>query len=317
MTVPARPVPTLKLEERLDQALDRALPRLAPDARAQLEAVISPASLGMMAGVLVTWVTSHAIGLGEIIDIILLVVGALSIGLAVFSGVDHLYEFAALVYRAHSEGDLDRAADHLAQAVAILGVQAALAVLFRGARAPRTGQGGRLNVGPPPPRTPGFRYTPPRIIEDPALPAGEGGTSFWGEIQVSSQGSATDRAVVRLHERVHQFLVPKIYVLRNYRVGNRAGSYVRSSLWRYIEEALAETIAQVGVQGLHQAFRGLRFPVANGYMYLTRTGGYNPLFGGRGLLREAGALLYTGTVSGVVFELRFENGAPPAASAPR
>jgi hypothetical protein len=136
-------------------------------------------------------------------------------------------------------------------------------------------------------------------------------------IQVSSQGSATDRAVVRLHERVHQFLVPKVYVLRSYRVGNRAGSYVRSSLWRYIEEALAETIAQVGVQGLHQAFRGLRFPVANGYMYLTRTGGYNPLFGGRGLLREAGALLYTGTVSGVVFELRFENGAPPAASALR
>ena len=93
---------------------------------------------------------------------------------------------------------------------------------------------------------------------------------------MSSQGSATERLVVLLHERVHQFLAPKLYVLRHYRVGNRAGSYVRSSLWRYIEEALAETIGQLGANGFREAFGGIRFPVKNGYMYLTRGGGQCP-----------------------------------------
>lgn len=98
---------------------------------------------------------------------------------------------------------------------------------------------------------------------------------------MSSQGSATQRAVALLHEKVHQFLVPKVYILQHYRVGNRAGSYVRSSLWRYIEEALAETIAQVTVEGFRNAFSGLRFPIRNGYLYLTRTGGFNPIFQGQ------------------------------------
>ena len=315
MTLPNRPVGTWPIEDRLGEAFRRTLPKLAPEARVELEAVISPEALAIMGGVLIAWIVSHAFGLGEIIDIVLVVVGAVAIEWSVFSGIDHLYDFAVLVYRPATERDLDIAADHLAKAIAILGVQATLAILFRGAKGPRTGKGGRLNVGPPPPKTPGARYKPV-IREDPSLPAGRGATTFWGDIRVSSQGSAAERAVVLLHERVHQFLAPKVYVLRHYRVGNRAGSYVRSSLWRYIEEALAETIAQVGTNGFREAFGGLRFPVKNGYMYLTRTGGFDPVFAGEGLIREAGALLYTGTVVGMVFQLRFENGAPPAGATP-
>jgi len=48
------------------------------------------------------------------------------------------------------------------------------------------------------------------VVEDAALPAGRGVTSYFGDIEVSSQGPATDRALVLLHEKVHKFLAPKL-----------------------------------------------------------------------------------------------------------
>jgi len=116
---------------------------------------------------------------------------------------------------------------------------------------------------------------------------------------------------VLLHERVHQALAPRFYLLRDYRVSNRAGSYVRSSLWRYIEEAMAETVAQVGVRGVTEFLEGVRFPVANGYVYLTRTGGYNPQLAGSGVFPEAAALLHQGVVAGIALEVKYQAGPAP------
>jgi hypothetical protein len=292
----------MSFQDRLGETFKRTLPKLGPEARAQLAAMINPQSLAIIAGVLVAWIVSHAFGVGEIIDIILLVVGAAAVGLSVFTGLDHLYDFAVGAYRARTAPELDVAADHLAKAISILGIQAVLAVLFRGAKAPRTGSGARFRPGPPPPRTPGLRYRP-NVRHDPTLPPGRGSTSLYGDIVVSSRGSAQQQAVTLLHEKVHQFLVPKLYFLRNYRVSNRVSSYLRSSLWRYIEEALAETIAQVGVHGFRQLFTGLRFPIRQGYLYLKQGGGYSPHFTGSGAIPEAAALLYKGIVAGIAIEI--------------
>lgn len=297
-------------QRRLEETLRRALPKLGPEARAQVEALLDPQALAIVAGVLVAWVVSHAFGIGAVIDVIVLAAGAVAIGMAVFAGIDHLYDFAVGVYRGRTPVELDRAADDLAKAIGLLGIQAVLAVLFRGAKMPRTWRGGRYQLEPPPPRTPGMRYRP-TIREDPTLPAGQGGTSFWGDIIVSSKGSATDRALVLLHEKVHQFLTPKLYVLREYRASTRAGSYVRSSLYRYIEEALTETIAQVGVLGMRNFFTGVRFPVKTGYMYLTKGGGSNRRFAGSGAVPEAAALVRQGVVGGIAYELRFVGTACP------
>jgi len=76
---------------------------------------------------------------------------------------------------------------------------------------------------------------------------------------------------------MHPFLMPKLYVLRDYRANARARSYFHSSLWRYIEEALSEPIAQVGVNGFRERFVGIRFPVSNGHMYLRRGGGFDEI----------------------------------------
>jgi hypothetical protein len=142
---------------------------------------------------LVAWIVAHAFGLGEIIDVILLAAGVLSVGWAIFDGLDHLYDFALLTYRGGSVREFDLAADHLSKAIAILGIQVVSAVLFKGAKRPRTGQGGRLNRGSPPPGESGRRYKR-RVIEDPAASAGGGFTDWWGDITISTQGATTDRA---------------------------------------------------------------------------------------------------------------------------
>ena len=282
-------------EQRLEESFKRTLPKLSGEARNALASIITPESLAIIAGVLVAWVVSHAFGVGEIIDLIILGVGAIAIGFSIFSGLDHLYEFASGTYKATSEQDLNIAADHLAKAVAILGITAVLAVLFRGR--PATGRGGKINVGSPPPRTPSIRYKP-TITRTSSLAAGEGSTSPWGDIIVSARGSAADQRIVFLHERVHQFLTPKLYLLRRTRVTYMAGSYTRSSLWRYIEEAIAETVGQVGVHGMRSFFVGVRFPVSNGYVYLTRGGGFNASMSGGGMVPEGAGLIASGVVAG-------------------
>lgn len=41
----------------------------------------------------------------------------------------------------------------------------------------------------------------------------------------------------------------------------RYNSYIKSSIFRYLEEALAETVAQVSVNGLREVMAGITFPV--------------------------------------------------------
>lgn len=305
------------LVDRLGRVIELTLPKIGPEAARQLEQLLSPTSLGVVAGILAAWVVGHAFGIGELVDTVLAVVGVVSIGLAVFSGLDELYLFAKETYS--TSGSLDRAADHLANAISILGIQAVLAVLFRNRPRIARGQiegspraGATFQLEPPPPATPGTKYVP-AVMSDSTLPAGNGATSWWGDITLSTQGTTTDQALVELHERVHQFLAPKLYTLRNVRVLGRTGSYVGSSLYRYFEEALAETVARVGVQGFRKFFVGIRFPVENGYLYLMRPGTDPRVgnWGGRGIVPEGAGLLATITAAGMNFQLWFKSGTSP------
>lgn len=296
-------------DQKLLETLRRAKPKILPEAWQQIEAILTPEAIAIVAAVLVAWVVSHAFGVGAAIDIIIAVVGVVAIGLAVFAGLDHLYEFAVGAYTARTPADLDAAAEHFAEAVAILGIQAVLAVLFRGA--PRTFTGAKVRVGPAPPRTPGLSYRP--TVGYTGIRAGQGSTSAWGDIVVSSRGTATDRALVLLHEKVHRFLTPKLYLLRNFRVQQRMDSYFKSSLSRYLEEALCETVAQVGVLGMRNFFTGIRFPVSNGYVHLVWRGGYSPAMQGKGVLTEGAGLIAAGLLAhGLLFDAWFSPFAPPA-----
>lgn len=192
---------------RLGKVFELTLPKLGPDAQRQLRQLITPESLAIVAGVVALWIAGHAFGADEMVDIVLAVVGWFSIGLAVFSGLDELFLFARQTYSA--TGNLEQASDHLAKAIDILGIQAVLAVLLRNRPRADIGQVEGLprpratfEVEKPPAPTPGKAYKP-TITADPSIPAGNGETSWWGDITVSTEGSSTDQALVLLHERVH------------------------------------------------------------------------------------------------------------------
>lgn len=311
------------LERRLEAVLQRALPKLGPEAKAQLQTLLTPQALAAVSAVLVAWVVSHAFGIGEVIDLILAVVGAVSIGMAVFDGLDRLYDFALGTYRARSSRDFDDAASHLAAAVNILGIQAVLAVLFRGA--PKTYRGGLPKWGPSTAVGKAYKPSVRWVKYEPGvgrLAAGEGWTTSWGDIVLSSRGSANTRQLVLFHERIHQLLTPKVYALRDFRIANRDASYRFSSLSRYLEEALAETVAQVRVFGMQKAFVGIRFPVRANYVYLLRHGA-GPRHS-RGLLGDGIAPELLGLTAGVIevagmyFDVYFgPGGAEPPDSADR
>jgi hypothetical protein len=289
-------------ERKLEETLRRTMPKLAPEARDALAAFITPESLSVIAGVLLLWIVSHAFGVGEAIDLILAVVGFTAVGMSIFSGLDHFGEFASSSYNAKSDRDFDAAAEHLSKCITILGITTVLALLFRGR--PATGRGGKIAIGSPPLRMPGMRYKP-TVTKSASLRAGEGSTSVWGDIEVSTRGSASEQKLVLLHEKIHQFLTPRLYPLRNFRIENRTTSYFRSSLSRYLEEALAEMVAQVSVNGIKNFFVAIRFPVQSGYVYLTRGGGFNPLMSGAGIVPEGAALLSSGMMAGSTVNMCF------------
>lgn len=302
--------------DRLGKVFDLTLPKLAPEAQRQFRQLITPETLAIVASAVALWIAGHAFGVGELVDIVVAAVGWFSIGLAVFSGLDELFLFARQTYS--PMGDLDQASNHLARAIDILGIQAVLALLFRSRPRAYIGQvegvprpRATFQVERPPPPTQGVGYKPVTIA-DPSIPAGSGSTSWWGDITVSTKGSDTDRSLVLLHERVHQFITPKLYALRNVRVVGRTGSYAGSSLYRYFEEMLAETIAKVGIEGICKFFVGIRFPVHEGYVYLIKSGSDPTLahWGGYGLIPEGAALLAGMSATGMAFQWWFKAGKP-------
>jgi hypothetical protein len=58
--------------------------------RAQVEAMLSPTSLAIIGATLVAWAGSHCLGIGGIVDIILLVVGFSMLGVSVLEGAQEL-----------------------------------------------------------------------------------------------------------------------------------------------------------------------------------------------------------------------------------
>jgi hypothetical protein len=114
------------------------------------------------------------------------------------------------------------------------------------------------------------RYEP-TVTADASLPAGEGRTDKFGNAKYSPHGTPEQVALVKAHESVHSFLSPKaLNGLRELRADVGMKAYAKSQLCRYIEEALAESYAQVQVNGLRALPEGLKFPVTHGYVTVSR-----------------------------------------------
>ena len=130
----------------------------------------------------------------------------------------------------------------------------------------------------------------PTVTSDPTLPAGVGATDKYGNVTFSPHGSAKDVALAQAHEAVHSFLSPKaINGLRELRADLGMTAYQKSALCQFLEEALAESYAQVKVNGITALPHGLRFPIREGYVTLGRVGGEAAI----------GTIVYGGILYGV------------------
>jgi hypothetical protein len=269
-------VASWSVQQRLAEVIARTATLLGGDAGRLLLSLVSPMNLAIMSGTLVIWAGSHFVGIGEIVDVLLLCVGAFTIGWSVTDVAKLLFTFADKTVHANKDRDLDEAASALSRAITLAGFTVIMALLLRRS-VKKIGIARGTNVADAMrPRNPGLpavgndpaagrMWSRPGITGDPTLPPGEGSTSPFGEVRISTAGSLTEQALVRVHESVHQFLTPRLGILRTFRVQLGMSAYMRSALMMYLEEALAETVAQLRVVGGGSAFlKGIKFPVGNG-----------------------------------------------------
>jgi len=130
-----RPVTAWSTGEKIQASIERSFPLLPGDVVQEIRGMLTPAALAIMAGVMVLWGISHFFAVGEVVDALLVVTGALLMGPVALEVAQNLYQFGTLSTGAKSQADLDAAARHFSVAVAKGGVQAVMAILmWRGAR---------------------------------------------------------------------------------------------------------------------------------------------------------------------------------------
>jgi hypothetical protein len=247
------------------------------DVWAQIAPMLKPEALAVMAIVTVAWAVSQFFGVGEIADAVLLVVGGLTVGASAIDAGKEAVEFAVTAKGARTDAALEDAARHFGKAVTIGGVALITALFLRSK--PKVlndmkfgGPVGRLSTGP---RSGRMFYRPTTTIAPIRQSPGfltKGITTMWGDITIESRLSKADQAATLLHEMVHSRLTPKLYFLREVRVRVAMEGYNRSYLLRYLEEALAQTVAELRTSGYQGLPAGISFPVKNGYVTLAKMG---------------------------------------------
>jgi hypothetical protein len=246
----------------------------------------------------VAWAGSHFFGVGEVVDVILLVVGVAALGFAVFEGAGALYDFATTALGARGNAELDLAGRHFARAVVVLGISTIQALLIRGQARAIIARGrpqihALSNVGAPPAAGNQLRLSRPTSLPGGGL----GSTSPYGAMSVARNQSLTEQKLTLLHELVHRYFSPRTGPLRRIRAELSMSAYSRSALMRYLEEALAEGYAQLRINGLASAVEALRFPLTGGYVTVSTIGMEGAAIG---TITLGGTLLYVSVSAGPI-----------------
>lgn len=256
-------------QEKIVEAINRSLPLLPAESQAIIKSILEPANIAIMVGTLVLWAGSHFIGIGEIVDVILLATGVLILGFSVFGGAGELSDFTTTALKASTDAQLNDAAQHFAKAVTILGISIISAILLRSSAKSVIARGTPRykpmpRVGSPP------SSLKPRITRPFRLRSGSlGETDAWGDISVTRNQSLTEQRLALYHEWVHSVLSPRFKLFRRFRAEFRFSAYERSALLQYLEEALAESFAQLKVHGLRKVIIGIKFPITHGYITIS------------------------------------------------
>jgi len=119
------------LERKLIEAARRATPKLPWEMQEQFATLFAPESIAITGAVLVVWAGSHLVGAGEVVDVVLLLIGLGTVGWQAFQVGRDIGAYLRLASGARSEADLDLAADRLAVAVATIGATVFVALVFK------------------------------------------------------------------------------------------------------------------------------------------------------------------------------------------
>lgn len=131
----------MDLQSRFAESLRRTAPLLPGELREEFEQLLDPTNLAIIAGILAVWAASHAIGVGLVVDALLLLAGVIFLGAQIWSVADDFVGFIDKTVKAKTSSDLDQAAAHLANFIAVVGVGVFLALLAKGAK----GRGPKLS----------------------------------------------------------------------------------------------------------------------------------------------------------------------------
>ena len=132
-TAPSTPqsVAASSPEDKLLRAAQLALHKLPVGMRAEFAALFEPKALAATTALLGAWAAAHATPRGWAVDVGMLLLGLVSMGALVFVALEHLERYVRLALAARDERGLDAAANELARAIAIVGVQTLVALITR------------------------------------------------------------------------------------------------------------------------------------------------------------------------------------------
>lgn len=277
----------MNLQQKLTVAVSKTAKILPKDIGDQLLSMMTYQALATTATVVGVWAGAHFFGVGELADLVLIIAGWVAVGGVAVEASKKLYEFGSFTLNARTEGDLDKAAASLSDAISLIGVNAVMAILlrknprdtfsksFNNIRMPKYSTAVGRAMNGPRNTSSSWRYRPKIRFTD-KIPAGLGSTNIWGDITIgraydrtqnTAQQAAEKVLTAIYHERVHSAIAPKFYLLREFRGFMHFSSYNKSYILRYLEEAFAETIGLMRSKGMSPRYliEGFKFPLTNNY----------------------------------------------------
>ena len=105
---PPQSVADWPIEKKFEEALRRTLPKLPFAMQQEFAQLLTPEAIAVTAGILAVLAIAHLFGVGEAVDIALLLVGIVFLGLAIFDVVSHLIDFLVGTARAETTADSRR-----------------------------------------------------------------------------------------------------------------------------------------------------------------------------------------------------------------
>ncbi|CAO4176400.1 hypothetical protein CFFPNG_02771 [Methylorubrum aminovorans] len=136
----------MSIERRVQEVIERAVPLMPAQIRSEFLALLAAVGIGRLVALVAAWAASHAVVIGEIIDLVLaaaLVAGLILMGWSVIEAARDLWKVVEITRSARREQDLDAAAALFAKAVTTLGVAVLNALLMRGLKRPQAGEKAR------------------------------------------------------------------------------------------------------------------------------------------------------------------------------